>query len=73
MRDKILGPIAPAIKLFPDRAHEIAAAVSDVAGDDGDFALLAARKRVWWRQRFGMRHRIDDIDRIVIRGDRCEG
>ena len=71
MSDLILWAITPVIKLFPEKSGENAPAVSlDASGED-DFALVAARKRVWWARHFGLPPRKDDIARIVLKGGRA--
>ena len=70
MSDLILWAITPVIKLFPEKSGEDASAVSSGTSGEDDFALVAARKRVWWARHFGLPPRKDDIARIVLKGGR---
>ncbi len=70
MSDLILWAITPVIKLFPAKSGEDASAVSSGTSGEDDFALFAARKRVWWARHFGLPPSKNDIARIVIRGGR---
>ncbi len=66
--DTILWAITPVIK--PEKSGEDASAVSPGTSGEDDFALVAARKRVWWARHFGLPPRKDDIKRIVLKGGR---